>query len=177
MRGEPVGADGIVPLAVMFDDFKVHRPFRTAAAYQRAADAGDLLELPHCGQIWAEDFELEAPDGLEHLNALLRSKLVVRFAGRSEALVIDFAPKANAGAQPPYQLALADEGHRFCPLTLTFPELVERFARFGGTGWYYAYLTPDALRAMNIDPRPTVAEDLAPFRDAFPAKLTEAASR
>jgi hypothetical protein len=99
---------------------------------------------------------------------LIRSKQLVRLAGRSDALVIDFAPTGKKGATaPPYRLALAHRGHEHYPLDLTFSELVDRFERFGGTSWYLAYLTVPSIRAMNIDPVPTVEADLAAFADGF----------
>lgn len=165
-------------LVELFDDFKPHREFRTAAAYEKASDNAELGELPFWGDTWSEDFELSQRGDLQHLNALVRSKQLVRIAGQSAALVIDFSPPASKGSKPkPYQLALAERGHRHYPLDLTFATFVEMFERFGATSWHLAYLTPAAIKDWNIDPVPTVEAGLAPFAKAFPKQVASLIAR
>jgi hypothetical protein len=103
----------------------------------------------------------------------MRSKQLVRIAGKSDALVIDFAPTAPKGKRPPeYQIALAVRGHEHHPLEIGFTELVSIFEKLGATSWYLAYLSAASLETMNIDPVPTVEADLAPFAKAYGPEVT-----
>jgi hypothetical protein len=177
--GKSLGVDetlnGVVAL---FDDFKPHRQFRTAVAYEKAQEDGALDELPFCDDTWSEDFEIRERGALAHLNALVRSKQLVRIAGKSEAIVVDFAPPAPKGKKaPPYQLGLAYRGAQFFPLELTFDELVEKFEKFGATSWLLAYLTPAALKEWNIDPLPTIEADMPRFAKAFPEEVAAVVAR
>jgi hypothetical protein len=159
----------------MFAGFEPHRQFRTAAAVDRAEA---LANLPFAGDTWSEDPDLSDRGSLRHLNALLRSKLLVRLSGRSDALVVDFSPPAAKGGTPaPYQLALAHRGHEHHPLDLSFPSFVEAFERFGGASWYLASLSPAALATLNVDPVPTVEADLAPFAGAYPREVEAVVAR
>lgn len=175
--GASLGYDEtLLGLEAMFDGFKPHRQFRTVAAFEKYAD--DLGDLPHWGDFWSDDFEVYERDELRHFNALVRSKQLVRIAGRSEALILDFAPAAPKGRPaPPYQVALAHRGHEYFPLDVGFPEFVSLFERFGAAGWYLAYLSPAALVALNIDPVGTVEEGLAPFAAAWPDDVERIVAR
>jgi hypothetical protein len=176
-QGASLGLDEtLLGLEQMFDGFRPHRQFRSAAAYEKARD--ELSELPLWGDTWSEDFEVEDRERLRHLNALMRSKQLVRIAGQSDAIVIDFAPPApKGGTAPAYQVALAHRGHEHHPLELSFPEFVRLFETFGVAGWHLAYLSPASLEATNLDPVPTVEAGLAPFAADFPAEVEALVAR
>ncbi|HEY4183358.1 MAG TPA: WD40 repeat domain-containing protein [Kofleriaceae bacterium] len=164
----------LLGVAALFDEFKAHRQFKTVAAYEKADENGEISELPFYGDVWSDDFDIHEKGALAHFNALVRSKQLVRIAGRSEAIVIDFSPPKGKAA---YQLAIAHRGAQFFPLELTFKQFVENFEKFGATTWYLAYLTPAAIKEWNIDPVPTVEQDLKLFAKAFPDEVAAILAR
>jgi hypothetical protein len=145
-------------LEAAFGTFERAPQFRTVAAAEEAS----LFSLPHANVIFSEDYDIYERGSLARLNALVRSKLLVSLNGQSAALVIDFAPQKGD-----YQLAYAYCGDTFFPLDLRFEDFVYYFERFGGTNWFFAFLTKKAEAEMNIDFVLELERSLAPFQDDF----------
>ena len=169
LRVRVTGADGgalveeeIVGLERMFAGFTKHRQLKNEDAFEEFS-GGDIYSAPFCGEIWSEDFTLEERGDLARFNTMLRAKLLVSVAGRSEALAVDFYPKARNGEKAEYQLLWVYEGNDCFVLDLDFDQFVDHFAHLGVQGWPMAYLPKGAAKKLNIDLAVAVEDALAPF--------------
>jgi hypothetical protein len=169
LRVRVTGGDGgvlveeeIVGVQRMFAGFAKHRQLKNEEAFEEFS-GGELYDAPFCGEIWSEDFTLEERGDLTRFNTMLRAKLLVSVAGRSEALAVDFFPKAKKGEKVDYQLLWIYEGNDCFVLDLDFDQFVDHFAHLGAQGWPMAYLPKGAAKKLNIDLAVAVEDALAPF--------------